>query len=155
MHRRQAVRHEPAIAHSHEAEAPDAECLHGGRDAASLVRLGAIGAQGGGSAEEKKVGDVEVESSAEEGADVEGPLPDGGGAKAVNEEEWGAGEIGAEGHPAVDGSPVGERGGGRAEAGREEDAAVAPIAGEGKVEAARHPGGSGGLTIRFVRPSRM
>ena len=37
VHRRHPISHKPAVAHPHEAESPNAGCLHGGHDALGLV----------------------------------------------------------------------------------------------------------------------
>lgn len=140
VHRRHPVGHEPAIAYPHEAEAPHAGGLHCGCDAAGLVGLGPVGAEGLGGAKEEEVGNVEVEAGAKERAEVGGPLPDGGGAEAVEEEERGPGGIRAGGDPAVDGGAIGEGGGGGTEAGAEEGSAVAPVSGDGEAEAPWHLG---------------
>lgn len=84
-HPSQIVGHEATVARPQHGEPLQAELLQHPGDGSRLEELRPLDGSGGGAAKEDEVGDVDVEVGGE-GSDLVTPLPDGGGAEAVDED---------------------------------------------------------------------
>jgi hypothetical protein len=144
VHGGHPVPDEPAVADPDEAEPGDPDGVHRRLDRAGLEGVGAVGEARGGLAEEDEVGDDGVEAGRDERAEVRRPLPRGGRAEAVEEEQRVPRR--RRGDPHVDGGgggvrPRRERDGERAEPRPHKAAAEAAVPRRGEAEGAPPPAG--------------